>query len=74
MKKLCLLSVVLYGLIWSVAAVAGEGMVLIVKIVERQSRAEASLMFEKLTLNSEWVPVAPPKKKPANPPSMSSKC
>ena len=51
MKKLCLLSVVLYGLIWSVAAVAGEGMVLIVKIVERQSRAEASLMFVKLTLN-----------------------
>ena len=67
MKKLCLLSVVLYGLIWSVAAVAGEGMVLIVKIVERQSRAEASLMFEKLTLNAEWVPVAPPKKKTGQP-------
>ena len=63
MKKLCLLSVVLYGLIWSVAAVAGEGMVLIVKIVERQSRAEASLVFEKLTLNAEWVPGALPKKK-----------
>ena len=61
MKKLCLLSVVLCGLIWSGAAVAGEGMVLIVKIVECQSRTEASLVSEKLTLNTEWVPVAPPR-------------
>lgn len=63
MKKLCLLSIVLCGLSWSVAVVAGQGMVLIVKIVERQSRAEASLVFEKLTLNAQWVPGALPKKK-----------
>jgi len=62
MKKLCLLGV-LCGLFWTVAAVAEEGMVLIVKIVDRQSSPEAGIVFDKLTLSAGWPPVARPKKK-----------
>lgn len=63
MKNLCLLSVVLFGLIWSVAAVSGEGMVLIVKIVESQSGPQGGIEFDKLTLAAGRVPEPLTKKK-----------
>lgn len=58
MKKLCILGVVLCGIFWAVAAVAGEGRVLVVKIVDRQSGPEAGVVIDKLTLSTGRPPVA----------------